>query len=62
MGLFDEAEKLLGEGEQLAKEHPDQVDQALTQVEGWVDQQTGGKYDSQVQSLGIQAEHFLENN
>ena len=61
MGLFDEADKLVSEGEQLAKEHPDQVNRAMTDAESWADQQTGGKYDSQVQSMGTEAENYIEN-
>ena len=61
MGLFDDAEKLLGEGEQLAKDHPDQVNQAVTDAENWADQQTGGRFDSEVQGLGNRAETYLEN-
>jgi len=60
MGLFDEAEKLAAEGERLAKEHPDQVNQAVAEAEKWADQRTGDRYDAQIQSMGTQAENYLE--
>lgn len=61
MGLFDEVENLVQQGEEYAKAHPDQVKGGLGKAEEFLNQQTGGQYDSQIQSLGNQAENFLNN-
>jgi len=61
MGLFEDAENLMGEGERLAREHPDQVNTGVTDAEKWLDGRTGDKYDSEIQSLGDEAEKRLEN-
>lgn len=61
MGLMDEAQQWAQEGEQLAKEHPDQAKEAIQQVEQTLESQTGGEFNSQIESAGNQAEGFLGN-
>ena len=47
MGIFDEAEKLAGQagGDAL-------VENATKDAENWADQETGGKFDSEIQDAG----------
>jgi hypothetical protein len=51
-GLEDKAES-------LAKDHPDQVDKGLQEAGQFADQETGNKYDSEVQSAEGAAEKGL---
>ncbi|HEX2856865.1 MAG TPA: antitoxin [Propionibacteriaceae bacterium] len=57
MGLFEEA---MDEGEKFAREHPDQVNKEMGAAEKFVDERTGDKYDSEIQSLGDEAEKRFE--
>lgn len=61
MGLMDDAQQWVQEGEQLAKQHPDQVKEGLEKVEQALEQQTGGQYNSQIEAAGDKAEGFLGN-
>lgn len=61
MGLMDDAQKWVQEGEQLAKEHPDQVKEGIEKVEQVLEGQTGGRFDSQIEQAGDKAEGFLNN-
>lgn len=56
MSMFDEARN---DAEKLAKEHPEQVDEAIKKGEQEADQRTGDKYDKQVGEAGQRAEDYL---
>ncbi len=49
----------MDEAKNLAGEHSDLVDKGMDQVEQEADNKTGGKFDSEVQDAGQQAENFL---
>lgn len=55
MGIFDEAEKLAGEagGEQI-------VQNVTQDAEKWADQETGGKFDSEIQDAGNFADQQID--
>lgn len=55
MGLDD----LEQEAKTLASEHPEQADQALDKVGQEINQETGGKFSSQIDSGEQKAEEFL---
>ena len=55
MGLADEAKK----AEELAKQHPDQVDKAVQQGEKQVQERTGHSHDQQISEGGEQIEKRL---
>ena len=61
MSFLDDAKNLAEEAEKLAKEHPDQVKEALGKAEEFADQQTGGQYTDQIKAAGDKAEGFLSN-
>ncbi len=54
MGLLDDAENLAGE-------HPDQVQNVTQDAEKVVDEKTGGKFDSEVKSGGNKLDQVIEN-
>ena len=60
MGIFDEVKNLAVEGEQLAKQHPDQVKAALAKAEQAIDDQTGHKFSAQLQQGVAKADEFLQ--
>lgn len=45
MGFLDDAKN---EAENLAESHPDQVSQGLDKAEGMINEETGEKYQSQI--------------
>ncbi len=49
----------MDEAKNLAGEHSDVVDKGLDQAEQEADNKTGGKFDSEIQDAGQQAEGFL---
>ena len=59
MGIFDELSNLVNEGEQLAKQHPDQVKAALAKAEELIDEKTGHKYTAQLQEGAAKAAEFV---
>jgi hypothetical protein len=59
MGIFDELSNLVSEGEQLAKQHPDQAKAALAKAEELIDEQTGHKYTAQLQQGAAKAAEFV---
>jgi hypothetical protein len=60
MGIFDELKNLVGEAEDMAKQHPDQVKAALAKAEVVIDEKTGHKYTSQLQEGVAKASEFVE--
>lgn len=46
----------------LAGEHAEVVDKGLEQAEQMAKDKTGGKFDSQIESAGDQAENYLGTN
>jgi hypothetical protein len=57
MGLFDDAEKLVGQGGE------DSVVQDITQQgEQLVDNETGGKFDSEIQDAGNAVDQQADQN
>jgi hypothetical protein len=57
VGIFDEAEKLAGQA------GGDQVLQDVTKdAENWADQETGNKFDSEVQAAGNFADQQAEQD
>jgi antitoxin protein of toxin-antitoxin system len=48
MGLLDDAKGLADKATELAKEHKDQVDQAVEKAGDLIDEKTGDKYKDQV--------------
>ena len=55
MGIFDEAEKLAGEM------GGDKIVQGATQdAENWADQETGNKFDSEIQDAGNFADQQID--
>jgi hypothetical protein len=60
MGIFDELKNLVGEAEDMAKQHPDQVKAALAKAEGVIDEKTGHKYTAQLQEGVAKASEFVE--
>jgi hypothetical protein len=55
MGFADEAKK----AEELAKEHPEQVNKAVDQGEKAAEEHTGHRYDKQIGEGGEQLERHL---
>lgn len=51
--------ELLNKAKQMASEHPDQIAKGVEKLEEFVDKQTGGEYDSQVESAGHMVENYL---
>jgi hypothetical protein len=51
--------KLVDQAKKLAGKHPDQVNKVVDKAENAASEKTGGKYDSQIQQAGDQAEGFL---
>jgi len=49
----------MDEAKQLADEHSDLADKGFDQAAQFADQQTGGKFDNQIQEGEQQAEGFL---
>jgi MT0933-like antitoxin protein len=62
MGILDQLKGLLGKGEELAKEHPDQVKAALDKAEAVVDDKTGHKYDSQIHDGASKVAGYLTDD
>ncbi len=60
MGFIDMFKGLFGKGEELAKAHPDQLNQAIAKAEGLVDDKTGHKFSAQIQAGGAKAAQFLD--
>lgn len=59
MGIFDEGKNLEQDVERLAREHPEQADQAVKEAERLADRETGDRFDSQIQGTGQRAEQLL---
>lgn len=59
MAMMDDIERLAHKARQLAAEHPDQVRKALDQAENQIDERTGGKHASQIESAGDKLADFL---
>lgn len=59
MSIFDEGRDIAEKAERLAKEHPQQTDEAIERGEALVDERTGHRYDKQVEEAGQRAEEFL---
>jgi hypothetical protein len=49
MGISDKLGDLARKVQEVAREHPEQTEQALDKVEHIVDQKTGGKYTEQLE-------------
>jgi len=47
------------EGKKLASEHPDQADQALNKAGQFADQETGNRFDSQIQQGEQAGQNYL---
>ena len=61
MGLFDEAENLAGDA--VGQKAEDPVVQDLTQQgEQFVDNETGGKFDSEIQQGGDMLDQQVDQN
>jgi hypothetical protein len=52
----------MDQAKDLAGEHADIVDKGLEQGEQMAEDKTGGKFDSQIESAGDQAENYLGTN
>jgi hypothetical protein len=59
MSFLDDAKEALDKAEEFAKEHPDQIKAGLDKAKGVISEQTGGKYDSQINAAAEKAEGFL---
>lgn len=59
MSFLDDAKDALGKAEEFAKEHPDQIKAGLDKAKGLISEQTGGKFDAQINSAAEKAEGFL---
>jgi hypothetical protein len=59
MSFLDDAKEALGKAEEFAKEHPDQIKAGLDKAKGLISEQTGGKYDEQINTAAEKAEGFL---
>lgn len=51
MSFLDKAKDLAGKAEELAKDHPDQLDAGIDKAGNLVDKVTGGRFDDQIDSL-----------
>jgi MT0933-like antitoxin protein len=51
--------KLVDQAKKLAGKHPDQVNKVVDKAKNAASEKTGGKYDSQIQQAGDQAEGYL---
>jgi hypothetical protein len=61
MGLFDDAEKLAGQGGGDGQGGEDSLVQKATQEgEQALDQETGGKFDSQIQDAGNELDQQVD--
>lgn len=60
MDFMDEAKKLAQQGEQLAKEHPDTVNNLVDKAEATVDSATGNQHTTQIEEAGNKLEGLLE--
>lgn len=55
MSFLDKAKDLAGKAEELAKDHPDQLDAGIDKAGDLVGKVTGGRFDDQLDSLADKA-------
>ena len=59
MGFLDEVKKAEGEALRLAEEHKDVVEQGIQKAADLVDDQTGHKYSSKIDTVERQAQSLV---
>ena len=59
MGISDKLGDLARKAQELARDHPEQTEQALDKAEHIVDQKTGGKYSEQLDKVAEQLKERL---
>lgn len=60
MSFLDKAKDLAGKAEELAKEHPDQVDTGIAKAGDLIDKATGGRYSGQLDSVEDKAQGAVD--